>query len=72
MSIGNNIRKYRKAAGLTQKDVAKQLFVTKETIGNYEREFTMIPITLLKPMAKALNVSVEALLEDEEDEEDED
>lgn len=68
MSIGDNIRKYRKAIGMKQWQLAEKIYISVSAMTRYERDETKLPIGLLKPIAKALNVSVEALLEDEEDE----
>ena len=38
MSIGNNIKKFREMNKLTQDDLASRLFVTRQTISNYENE----------------------------------
>ena len=37
MTIGKNIRKLRTAAGLTQDQLAERLFVTRQTVSNWER-----------------------------------
>ena len=36
MSLGNNIKHARKAAGLTQEDIAKEIGVSKQTVQKYE------------------------------------
>ena len=37
MTLGDKIRELRRAAGLTQGDLAKMLNTTKQTIGKYEQ-----------------------------------
>ena len=37
MTIGKNIKKLRTAGGLTQDQLAEQLYVTRQTISNWER-----------------------------------
>lgn len=37
MTIGKNIKKLRTARGLTQDQLAEQLYVTRQTISNWER-----------------------------------
>ena len=64
MTIGENIKKYRKAAGLKQWELAEKLNVLGRMISRYETGLCL-PIDLLKPMAKALGISVEKILEEE-------
>ena len=64
MTIGENIKKYRKAAGLKQWELAEKLNVLGRMISRYETGL-YLPIDLLKPMAKALGISVEKILEEE-------
>ena len=66
MTIGKNIKKYRKAAGLKQWELAERIGVSEYAIYHYEVGACSLPIDLLKPMAKALGVTVEAILEEEE------
>lgn len=68
MTIGKNIKKYRKAAGLKQWELAEKLNVLGRMISRYETGQCSLPIDLLKPMAKALGVSVEAILEEDDNE----
>jgi len=61
MNIGENIRKYRKALGLTQIQLAEKLGTTQFVITNYERG-TNNPLTSSLPdIAKALGVSIDQL-----------
>jgi transcriptional regulator with XRE-family HTH domain len=60
-NVGQNIRKYRKALGLTQIDLAKKLGLTQALITNYERGLHNPPTAKLPDIAKALNVPLEAL-----------
>lgn len=61
-AIAENIRKYRKARGLTQLALAMRLGVTPQAVGKWEREESEPDISLLLPLARELNVSAEALL----------
>lgn len=38
MSIGNNIRKMRKKAGLTQKELGERLGISQAAIGQFEND----------------------------------
>lgn len=66
MSLGKNIRKYRRAAGMRQWQLAERLGIKRVSISKYETGLCLPPVTLLKPLAKALNVSADALLEEED------
>lgn len=63
-TFGANLRRLRKAAGIRAKDLAAKLPVSRSTVSGWENDKKGLPETptLLK-LAKALNVSVEALLE---------
>jgi len=59
--LGENIRKYRKALGLTQAELAEKLGLTQALITNYERGLHNPPTTKLPDIAKALGIGVEQL-----------
>lgn len=61
MSIGEHIRKYRKAAGLTQVELAQKLGLRQYVITNYERGIRKPPTDTLPRIAKALGVGLEEL-----------
>ncbi len=61
--LRNRLNGYRKEAGLTQADLAKQVHVSRKTINTVENG-VFIPSTILAlKLAKALNVSVEELFQ---------
>lgn len=60
--IGANIAKYRKAAGLTQAALAEKIEVSTTFISRVERGQKRMKVETLYATAKALNVSVDALL----------
>lgn len=62
MTIGNNIRKYRKELKLTQAEVAKRVGVLQHHVNRWENDRVVPSIEHLKPLAKALEVTVDALL----------
>ena len=62
--IGDNIRKYRKEKGFTQKDLAKKLGVSQQMIGQYENNKNP-KIETVERIAIALNISLSQLLPDE-------
>lgn len=59
---GNEIAEARKAAGLTQTQLAKRLKVPQSQISRIERNPDRTTIRTLKKIAKALNVDVSALI----------
>ena len=61
MSIGENIKKARKQAGLTQKELGQRLGVKQQTIAMYENNQTNIKYTTAEKIAKALNVPIESI-----------
>ena len=61
VTIGENIRKYRKAKGLTQSELGKKLGTTQFVITNYERGRNNPTAAKLPDIAKALGVPLEAL-----------
>ena len=62
MSIGMNIKKYRKRMGLTQDELGKKLGIKQQTIAMYENDKTNIKPVTLKKIANALNVSLTDLM----------
>ncbi len=62
MNIGEVIRKHRKARGWTQETLANYLGVTTPAVNKWESGSTMPDITLLAPIARLLDVSLDELL----------
>ena len=61
-SIGENIRKLRKARGLTQEQLAELTGINEKSISFYENGSRHVPSDCLLPFADALGVNVEVLL----------
>ena len=62
--LGDQMRRYRKQCGYSQKDLASQLFVTQQAVGKWERgEATPNPESVLK-IAKILGITTDQLLGD--------
>lgn len=59
MSIGANIRYYRKRAGLTQKELGEQLGVSNKTICSWEIDRTEPPMEMAEKMAQILDCSTD-------------
>ena len=60
--IGTNIAKYREAAGLTQAALAERIGISTAFVSRVERGQKKMKVETLYATAKALNVSVNALL----------
>lgn len=61
MATGDNIRRYRKAKGLTQAQLADAVGLTEGAIRHYESGIRAVKPELLEKIAKVLEVSVGAL-----------
>lgn len=63
MNLGENIKKARKAAGVTQKELAEHLQVYQKDISRWENnKLTPNTITLAK-ICRELNASADEILE---------
>lgn len=63
---GAVIRKLREAKKMTQEELAQKLFVSSKAISKWETGAGFPDISLLEPLAKALDISVIELLNGEE------
>ena len=62
MTLGKVIRKYRKIRNLTQEEMAGRLGVTAPAVNKWENENSYPDITLLAPIARLLDISLDTLL----------
>lgn len=62
MSIGENIKKFRKENGISQQKLAELTGKSKSSIEKYESGKTNIPMDVLKNIADALGVTVQELI----------
>lgn len=60
--IGKNIRQLREKAGLTQEAFAEKLFVTRQTVSNYENGRTRPDLDMLLAIAEVLQADVTHIL----------
>jgi tellurite methyltransferase len=60
--LSANIVRYRKAAKLTQEDLASRLGISFQAVSKWETGLTMPEIATLTLLAKELKVSVDKLL----------
>lgn len=63
MKVGANIAALRRAKGLTQEQLADALGVSAPAVSKWERDSSYPDITLLCPLARALETSVDELLQ---------
>ena len=63
--LGENILKLRKSKGLSQEQLGEKIDVTRQTISNWELGETSPNPDQLKLLSKALNISIDELLEND-------
>lgn len=63
MNIGENIKKARKAAGVSQKELAEQTGVYQKDISRWENGERTPSVVALAQICKVLNVSADDILE---------
>ncbi len=63
MSLGSNLAKARKKAGMSQEEVAEKLGVSRQTISKWELDETIPDIYQSKKMAKWYHLSLDELIE---------
>lgn len=62
MEIGKKLKTARTAAGLTQEQVAQQLFVSRQTVSNWENERTYPDIVSVIRLSDLYSISLDELL----------
>ena len=62
MELKDRIAAVRKAAGLTQEQLGELLGVTRQAVSKWERGLSYPDVTLLEPLAAALDLTVEELM----------
>lgn len=65
MAIGENIKKFRKAAGLTQKQLSEKIGKGFSTVQKYELGIFTPSIAVVKEISTVLNVSVNELIDED-------
>lgn len=63
MSIGQNIKKYRKEMGYTQRELAELIGVSVQAVSKWETDTGAPDISLIVPLASTLEISTDALFD---------
>lgn len=66
MAFGENIRKLREKANLTQQQLADRLYVSRQTISRWESGVRCPDLITAKKLAMELDISLDELISDEE------
>ncbi len=62
MTVGENIQRLRKKSGMSQDELANLLFVTRQTVSQWETNQTMPTIENIKLLKEVLGVSTDEIL----------
>ncbi|MCD7083662.1 helix-turn-helix domain-containing protein [Limosilactobacillus fastidiosus] len=62
MNFGTQLRERREKLGLTQTDIANRLFVTRQTISNWEQGKIYPDFNMLVKISDEYKISVDSLL----------
>ena len=62
MNFGQNLQQHRKDKGLSQEALANQLFVTRQSVSQWENDRTMPSVDLLLKLSGIFGTTVDALL----------
>lgn len=60
--LGLNIKNYRKNKGFTQEELAGMIGVTPQAVSRWESEAGLPDISMIVPIAQALNITTDTLL----------
>jgi transcriptional regulator with XRE-family HTH domain len=66
LALGQRIAAARKARDLTQQQLADELGIAQQTLAHYEAGRLRVAVALLPPLARALGVSIEHLIGENE------
>ena len=65
MSFANRLKEARRVRGLSQEELAEQLAVSRQAVGKWEQGQAYPEVETLLSLCAVLNVSLDALMEDE-------
>lgn len=60
--IGARIREFREAAGLSQAELARRVYVSRQTVGNWEAGRTLADVQSLVLLSQVFGTTVDALI----------
>lgn len=60
--VGARIREHREVAGLSQAELARRVYVSRQTIGNWESGRTLADVQSLALLAQVFDTTVDALI----------
>ena len=63
MQIGNKIKKYRESLNLSQEELADKIFVTRQTISNWETDKNYPDIKSISLLCNLFDVSLDQFIE---------
>ena len=66
MNVGENIRKYRKDKGMTQKELGDLLGKTQRTIQAYEKDEVIPPLSVINKLSDIFDIDYADLIEGKE------
>lgn len=67
-TVGSRIRSLREAAGMTQGELAARVFVSRQTVINWEKGKTLPDVESVKLLSAVFGISLDALLDDRSEE----
>lgn len=67
MKFSKSLKKQRNKLGLTQQEVAKKLFVTRQTISNWENGKSYPDLDMLIKISDVYQISIDSLLKGDQD-----
>lgn len=62
MEVGNQIKKYRQSINLTQEELAEKIYVTRQTVSNWENGKNYPDLNSLIMLCDLLNISLDILV----------
>lgn len=65
MQLGRNLRIARQSSGYTQEEVSNILFVSQQTVSNWEKEISTPSLSDLIKISNLYQISIDSLLKDQ-------
>ena len=67
-AVGARIRSFREAVGMSQGELASRVFVSRQTVINWEKGKTLPDIERVRLLSAAFGVTIDALLDERSEE----